>query len=437
MGNNGSNPTNISTELNKQSTSNANILPGVFFTYLNHLIPLFQKIYIYYSCLELHVQSQPVIQESDLPTQTIPRSIVNNLDGLIVPFNLDITLFPEVTKFLEKNPSLIDAANIMLKPSIAASTMTAYKPVIENYKLFCLDNSYNLCDLTEQQILEFIGVSFSQKPLLSYFNLLLPSISCLEKLVKDSSLNSCITPKIKSIMQSFKRKLSESKKPTKKGTLYKIDNFKPIIDKEILPFQDNPERINSCHFRSVFRAIILYFTFCRFSDFKDLCDQDFIDHGDFIEIVFKKSKNDQYYKGSNSILTVNENSSICPVFLTKLYFKKFGLNFFQAGFERNYVNFRIVNKNSSRRIPKTKLSNSNATKNTKKLLNSYNVNAQKFTEKSMKIAGVTALLDSGESLENVAIAGRWKSSLTPMHYRNTSYNFRKQISKNIPHTNIS
>ena len=81
-----------------------------------------------------------MIQESDLPTQTVSRSIVNNLDGLIV-FNLDIILFPEVTKFLEKNPSLIDAANIMLKPSIASSTVSAYQQVIENYKLFCLDNS--------------------------------------------------------------------------------------------------------------------------------------------------------------------------------------------------------------------------------------------------------------------------------------------------------
>ena len=125
-----------------------------------------------------------MIQESDLPTQTVSRSIVNNLDGLIVPFNLDITLFPEVNKFLEKNPSLIDAANIMLKPSIAASTVSAYKPVIENYKLFCLDNSYNLSDLTEQQILEFIGVSFSQKPLLSYFNFTFTEYFLLRKTSK-------------------------------------------------------------------------------------------------------------------------------------------------------------------------------------------------------------------------------------------------------------
>jgi len=81
------------------------------------------------------------------------------------------------------------------------------------------------------------------------------------------------------------------------------------------------------------------------------------------------------------------------------------------------------------------LSQSNATKHTKQLLVEYDVPAtivERFTEKSLKIAGVTWLLDSGEPLENVAIAGCWKSSTTPMHYRNTSYKFRKKIAKNIP-----
>ena len=114
----------------------------------------------------------------------------------------------------------------MLKPSVATNTMKAYKPIIMSYVEFCQDNLYNLNDLTEQQLLEFIGISFAKKPLLSYFNLILPSIACLEKLIKDSSLPSCVTPKIQSVIKSFKRKLSENRKPTKKGTLYEIDHFK-------------------------------------------------------------------------------------------------------------------------------------------------------------------------------------------------------------------
>ena len=36
---------------------------------------------------------------------------------LDIPFGLDITLFPNVYEFIIKNPSLIDAANIMLTPA--------------------------------------------------------------------------------------------------------------------------------------------------------------------------------------------------------------------------------------------------------------------------------------------------------------------------------
>ena len=76
------------------------------------------------------------------------------------------------------------------------------------------------------------------------------------------------------------------------------------------------------------------------------------------------------------------------------------------------------------------LSQSNATKYTKQLLLEYNdmTIVERFTEKSLKIEGVTGLLDSGEPLENIAIVGCLKSSTTLMQYRNTSYKFQKKYS---------
>ena len=194
-------------------------------------------------------------------------------------------------------------------------------------------------------------------------------------------------------------------------------------------------------FGTVFRAVLMYFTFCRYSDYKDLTDQDITDHGDHLEIIFKKSKNDQFYKGTNSILTTTEGSSLCPVQLTRLYFKTFKLNFKTTGLKQQFLNFYLLKKGQSH-TPLTSKSivQSNATKHTKNLLKTYNVPNNliaKFTEKSLKIAGVTALLDSGEPLENVSIAGRWKTTHTPQHYRNTSTFFRKKIASNIPHTSNS
>ena len=56
----------------------------------------------------------------------------------------------------------------------------------------------------------------------------------------------------------------------------------------------------------------------------------------------------------------------------------------------------------------------------------------RFTEKSFKVTGVTSLLDAGESLENVMIAGRWRGLMTPQHYRNTLIEIRLSVARRIP-----
>lgn len=195
--------------------------------------------------------------------------------------------------------------------------------------------------------------------------------------------------------------------------------------------------MNVNDFRSVFRAIVIYFTFCRFSDFNVLRDRDFEDNGHFIEIDFTNSINDQYFEGTNSIIAASREE-FCPVKLIRLFFKRFGLKFaHEEGTEKSSVNFRLAKRGQGRSfaLKSTNLSCSNATKYTRELLQKRGIDGSRFTEKSMKISGVTALCDTGEPLENVAIAGRWRTSTTPMHYRNTSKKFRVEGAKRIPLSN--
>ena len=52
------------------------------------------------------------------------------------PFGLELRFFPEVDDFLEKNPTLISAANIMLKPYISEGTEKCYGQVIKDFIRF-------------------------------------------------------------------------------------------------------------------------------------------------------------------------------------------------------------------------------------------------------------------------------------------------------------
>ncbi len=75
----------------------------------------------------------------------------------------------------------------------------------------------------------------------------------------------------------------------------------------------------------------------------------------------------------------------------------------------------------------TQLSQSNATKCTRELLQLHGFDSSGFTEKSLKVQGVTDLLDKGKTLENVMVYSRCWQTTTPLHYRNLSMGFLQQI----------
>ncbi len=70
-----------------------------------------------------------------------------------------------------------------------------------------------------------------------------------------------------------------------------------------MPHADTPDRIDAFHFRSLVRVAVIYFTLCRFDDFKRLTDKEVTDEGSYIK-VFMHSKNDQF--GDNSISMIPE-----------------------------------------------------------------------------------------------------------------------------------
>jgi hypothetical protein len=317
---------------------------------------------------------------------------------------------------------------LALQGPVAESTAAGYKLVVNRFHAFCAERGFTFPNFTKEAVINFAGDALAEGAGLGFFQKLVPSLRLLEVML-DAEVTA-LTPQTCAAVDGIRRQLAKSRGIVKKATGYSFAVITELIDREVMPYLDNPGLINAFHFRSLVRAVVIYFTFCRFDDYSRLTDREVTDEGTYIKIIFCRSKNDQYGDNSISVLPERPGSPACPVNLLRLYFRRFGLRFGGSG---KFLNFRLRKEAGSHRaLPATSLCASNATKFTRQLLQKHGFEASAFTEKSMKVQGVTELLDAGEPLENVMVFGRWKTQTTPLHYRNLSMKFRLGVAKHIP-----
>jgi hypothetical protein len=348
--------------------------------------------------------------------------------GLKTPFGLPIECFPIYERMLDANPAAVEQVNVMLKGAVAESTAAGYGSVVARFHNFCTTNGFTFPDFTTEAVINFLQQSMAEGAGLAFFQKVLPSLALLEKVLDVEK--TAITAGVQSAAGAIRRERAKTRGIVKKATGFPFPVIEDLIKREVEPYERVPEKIDVFAFRAIMRAVIIYFTFCRFDDYRRLTDADFSDGGSHIRIVFEKSKNDQYGDNSVSVVTERPGCAACPVKLIRLYFRRFGLHFNGSG---KLLNFRLRKEAGVyTAMHKYGLSASNATKGMRQLLEKHGYDAGKYTEKSMKVQGVTELLDTGEKLENVMVFGRWRTQTTPLHYRNLSMKFRLGVAKNIP-----
>ncbi len=180
------------------------------------------------------------------------------------------------------------------------------------------------------------------------------------------------------------------------------------------------------------RAVVVYFTFCRFSCYSKLRAQDFEDLGDSIQITFQSSKNDQFHNGQSSFLVEND-SIVNPVQIIRTYFKLCGFKFGQANGNTSLVNSIIRRTKSGWKADNTKsVSYSTGTRDIRRMLASAGIFVDKALDKSFKMLGVTKTLESGTARENVRDQGRWKSLSMPLHCKANPIQYKKSVVSAVP-----
>ena len=195
---------------------------------------------------------------------------------------------------------------------------------------------------------------------------------------------------------------------------------------------DSEKIIDISELRSLVRANIIYFSFCRGHDYNCVKDKHVSLFPDYIKIVFPKSKNDQFYDNSYSFIpTINDK--YCPVKLLKFYFQFTGLTFENPAKRCYYLNFTFhCMDRRPRPILMKYLSVNNSVAKTRALLAKSGKGDRHYTDKSFKVGGVSDYMHKGKgTLTETMVHGRWNNESTPMYYRNEDPRYRLKLARKL------
>jgi hypothetical protein len=150
-------------------------------------------------------------------------------------------------------------------------------------------------------------------------------------------------------------------------------------------------------------------------------------------ITFPTAKNDQLHNGQQTCLVASPASALCPVRITKLYFKHFFLTLGVAANDCSFVNFQLRHQ-SCRLVPifRRSICRSTATSDLQALLAKHGIEAAGVTDKTIKVTGVTSAFAAKASETDVMHIGRWKTSAVALRYKLNSYAFKRSVAKKIP-----
>jgi hypothetical protein len=336
---------------------------------------------------------------------------------------------PLAADLTSTRPELYSTLQACLLAAKAPGTVAAYAGALRRFEDFCINNSFPYPDFSHEALLQYILHLVRVPASFAAFAALKPAITYLDTTMGRPS---SFTPFLDLVLTGAKRNARAAAGPVKKAPVISIEDLQRILDMLYVPFKSHIAEINPLYFRTIFRLMIEYHTLCRLNCFRQLraCHFELI-RGDIL-ITFPHAKNDQLHQGQSSFLVASD-SEYCPVRLTKLYFRKFGLHFGMEAGDNTFVNFQLRRHAAvTAVIPHRSLSTTGATEHLRKLLAAVGLPNTAVTDKSVKMAGVTAAYEAGASSEDVMHIGRWRTVSIPLRYKFNSYAFKKSVASKVP-----
>ena len=336
---------------------------------------------------------------------------------------------PTVVDALARAPNLAGIAARCFLAARAPGTVRTYNSAIRKFQQFCSSHNLPFPDFTSDAVLQYVLYLDSVSAPFYLFKTLKPALVHFETAQGSATV---FNRTIDLLIEGAERRSGAASGPVKKAAVISIATITAVLDALFLPFVDSIGELCAIQFRTIFRLVIVYHTLCRLNCFRQLRACHFALLGPDIMLTFPSAKNDQLHQGRQSCLAASD-SPYCPVRVTTLFFRRFGLRFGPAAADGSFVNFQL-RRHQAVLIPifHRSLSATAATADLRRLLGRVGVSTPSLTDKSVKMAGVTAAFESGATAEDVMHVGRWQTPDIALRYKTNSAAFKLRMAGKVP-----
>lgn len=173
-----------------------------------------------------------------------PTSIGSNFKNGYLPFRLSLQQIPSAAAILAKKPEMYQALLDMKRSKLEHSSFKTYNNIIKHFSEFCKQENINIMQFSEQDVVLYLY--FIKRP------------------------------------------------PVKKAVPFKQLELRKMFDQVLGQNFETVQHFNLIDIRSLLRAVIIYWTWIRFDDYKQITDQFVFDCNTYVKITFPQSKNENY-----------------------------------------------------------------------------------------------------------------------------------------------
>ena len=347
-----------------------------------------------------------------------------------IPFGLGEDTAQVLRDILDADGSLMESVAGLMSQAKATGTMENYERTTAKFKEFCEQKGYEYPKFGEKAVLHYVIQMDKDKASFAVLCQIKPALMLVEQLAGATS--TAFTEMVNVFLTAAKRRAAMSKPIVRKAGTLPDDVLQLLHGKYLVETSSVDKSVDPVMLRTFVRAVIVYFTFCRFSCYSKLRAMDLEDNGTSITVTFPFAKNDQFHNGQASCI-VNNDSSVNPVELVRLYYKLCDFKFGKEKGDTSLLNCVIRRKKNTWVADGTKaISYATGTKNLRDMLAGIGIQSASLTDKSFKMLGVTRTLEKGTALEDVMHQGRWRTVTMPLHYKVNSLYYKESVAGNVP-----